>query len=271
MSETKTLDWRAAALFRLGEEAQAEERYADASRYYSEVLRRAEGDHEPSCFNRGVTELRLGHARDAAGIFWSLLGEKLPERLETRQLPIAFNLALARASAGELEPAFDAARSVLRCALDRDASKDQSLLRRRIAGPALAMFAVVCVRVTTLRAPSRPPDLAAVPREELLDRLRQATVPDLFEAVLAAELARDTAEEPRTQYLLACYDCLGESPELAFDELEEALTHDPGSIEWARRDPLLGPLRAADPREFRALIRWARLGRAAGLERLREP
>jgi tetratricopeptide (TPR) repeat protein len=278
MSAQPTLDWNATALFRLGEDAQARERYGDASRYYDEVLEHVP-DFEPACFNRGVTELRRGHARHAAGLFEVLLGDKVhDQRLESRELPIAFNLALARACAGELDPALKAARAVLRCVLQTHAPEDresplprriegapkdrESPLRRRIEGPALALFAVVAARRSGLR-PFPAPPRETPSRDELAELVRSEKVAEPYTAALAADLAREQLEEPRTQYLLACYECLGESPEFALDDLEDALAHDPWSIEWARRDPLLEPLRNADPREFRSLIRWARLGRDA--------
>ena len=108
-SEQRLLGWKAAALFRLGENAQADERYADASGYYEEVLRIA-SDHEPALFNRGVTELRRGHARVAAGVFSALLANRSPA---PRDLPIIFKLAVAHACAGNLRDAYAIARRLV--------------------------------------------------------------------------------------------------------------------------------------------------------------
>jgi tetratricopeptide (TPR) repeat protein len=259
------LDWRTTGLFRLGEEAQADERYADASHYYEAVLHTAP-DHEPARFNLGVTELRRGHVREAADIFRSLLEPRdAGERLQSRDLPIAFNLALALTCANELVEGYQVTRRVVLDALDSGPpERPLSLLRARIEGPALALLAVVLIRSSGDDA--RPEGCTTDPSSfnELIDRLRGKQQPDPRTARLAAERARDASvDEPRTQYLLASYDAFRHEIELALDELEDALVRDPNSIEWARRDPLLEPLRAADRREFRALIRWARAGRAA--------
>lgn len=266
MSTREVLDWRAAGLFRLGEEAQAAERYLPASRYYEAALRIVE-DHEPARFNLGVTELRRGHAKRAAELFSSLLGAlPVPQRMPSHQLPTAFNLALAHACAGNGRDAYKVARAVVLAALAPSQAEGRPApLRGRIEGPAVALFALVATPPPGERAPSRPGERVDAPsREELVKRVRHDAEPDARTAALAAEFARDaSAHEPRTQYLLACYDALKDASELALDELEDALAGDPGSIEWARRDPLLEPLRAADRREFRSVIRWARAGRSA--------
>jgi hypothetical protein len=103
-------------------------------------------------------------------------------------------------------------------------------------------------------------------RGQLVSRIREAPGPSDDTSTFAAALARELGgDEPRTQYLLACYEAKRGRPQQALDDLEAALRRDWSSIEWARRDPLLEPLRSAEPAAFRTVIRWARAGRTAQL------
>jgi tetratricopeptide (TPR) repeat protein len=262
MSTPSLLDPTAAALFRLGEQAQYHERYADAARFYSKTLDLAPG-YEPARFNLGVSELRRGAARKAASLFEGLLEDRGETPWRPSDLPTAYNLALAHACAGRLAPALGLARDVVLAALDLDTDEDAtSPLRAGIEGPASTLLAVIAIRREDRRSLRHVEDPAEPPsRENLREHLRNGDSVVSSTAELAAAFARDLhGDEARTQYLLACYDAARHEWEVALDELEDALASDPTAIRWARRDPLLRPLRAAAPGEFRNVIRWARAG-----------
>jgi tetratricopeptide (TPR) repeat protein len=266
MSETQLIGEEAAALFRRGEQAQDEERYALASRHYRQALALVEGtDFEPARFNLGVVELRRGHAVRAAEIFSDLWAEQWDSPRDSgSRLLVRFNYALALVCAGEDKRAWEVAREVVLEVLDRWEIKDdgEAALRKRLEGPALALLATIGGR-RGIGARSLAGVRRSATTRRLNDRLRHEPKLDIATAVLAAQCAREHQDdEPRTLYLLACYDARAADPNRALDELEEALAEDPGSIEWARRDPLLQSLRNAEPEGFRMVIRWARVSRA---------
>jgi tetratricopeptide (TPR) repeat protein len=258
----------AAQRFRLGEQAQLDERYADASGHYEAVLRLAP-DFEPARFNHGVSELRRGQAASAVEAFEALLEayEEKPKASGAR-LPLQFNLAYARACDGDAAGAYEVARELVLAVAGTPATAHAATqaLAARMEGPAMALLAAVSPAPAFEEASGAPPWRPPSPsssRDALVRRLEtEQGATDGTVELAAAWARRPRVDEPRTTYLLACYDARFD-PRYALGELEDALVRDPASIEWARRDALLDDLRARTRGDFHEVIRWARVGAAA--------